>query len=259
VAVLLIAWGDDYVYRVYCGRQVVLLGLPGIGLTTQAHKINHKFGNLYLSTATLAQQEVVKDSQEGKNLSGYMEADEPIPLYLVQYLFKSALSRSMENRQVRGLGLVLDGFPQTVADAQFLTQNDFIPDIVFVFESDPTISTARLHHKLVDPYDQKSYHPQANPPPDPATANRCYKRSSDGVQAVAERMKLYRSNIGDIIKYYRGFSKCRIITINGEVGIDNSFAQIAAYMKQPTNVSLVPTFLAKLLNKNGQPPSKIQI
>ena len=98
-------------------RRLLLLGPPGAGKGTQAQRLVAKLGVPQISTGEMLRAAVAADSAVGRAARGYMEAGKLVPDSVVIAVAEERLSAPDA-----ALGLVLDGFPRTVAQAEALDE-----------------------------------------------------------------------------------------------------------------------------------------
>lgn len=96
---------------------LVLLGPPGGGKGTQAEKITAEFGIPSLSTGELLRAEVKSGTPLGKQVQAIMQKGELVSDDIVNQLIAARLSQP-DARQ----GVILDGYPRTLAQARYLDQ-----------------------------------------------------------------------------------------------------------------------------------------
>jgi adenylate kinase len=96
---------------------LILLGAPGTGKGTQAKLLSEKRGWLHLSTGDMLRENVVQGSDLGNQAKEYMDAGRLVPDDL---MIKMLLDR-IESPDVDA-GLILDGFPRTVPQAEALDE-----------------------------------------------------------------------------------------------------------------------------------------
>ena len=94
-----------------------MLGPPGCGKGTQGPKIKDKLGVSHVATGDLLRAAVKEGTELGKQADGVMKAGGLVSDDLVIQLFKEQLGKP-ENVK----GLLLDGFPRTLVQAQKLDQ-----------------------------------------------------------------------------------------------------------------------------------------
>jgi adenylate kinase len=95
--------------------RVVLLGPPGCGKGTQAARLREREGWLHLSTGDLLRQAVTDDSALGRRAAPIMASGALVPDDLVTALVVERVAAAPQ-----GTGVVLDGYPRTVGQADAL-------------------------------------------------------------------------------------------------------------------------------------------
>jgi adenylate kinase len=94
---------------------VIFFGPPGVGKGTQAAIVAERFGWAHVSTGDMLREHVKNGTALGKRAQEYMDKGLLVPDDLVIDMLLDRL-----NSMGEGQGLVLDGFPRTVPQAQAL-------------------------------------------------------------------------------------------------------------------------------------------
>lgn len=92
---------------------LVLLGYPGSGKGTQAKALAGQLGLVHISTGDIFRGEIAKKTPLGVEAAGYISAGKLVPDRVVLDLVKSRVATEIK-------GLLFDGFPRTVDQAQGL-------------------------------------------------------------------------------------------------------------------------------------------
>ena len=93
--------------------RIVLMGPPGAGKGTLAERLVREFGFTHLSSGDIFRAERDGGSELGGKLAGYMDAGRLVPDEIVVEMMAKAVTGAAE-------GMMLDGFPRTVAQAEAL-------------------------------------------------------------------------------------------------------------------------------------------
>lgn len=96
---------------------VVLMGPPGSGKSTQSAALKKRYGWPTVGMSDLLREEVAKGTPEGKQIQAAMSKGVLVPDSEVNRLLKARLQRDDAKN-----GLVLDGYPRTLAQAKYLVQ-----------------------------------------------------------------------------------------------------------------------------------------
>jgi adenylate kinase len=96
---------------------IILLGPPGSGKSTQSEKITAEFGIPGVSTGALLRAEVAAGTRLGRSIDADMKKGALISDDVVNKLVTARFAKTDAAR-----GLILDGYPRTVAQAKFLAK-----------------------------------------------------------------------------------------------------------------------------------------
>jgi adenylate kinase len=94
---------------------LILLGAPGTGKGTQAKVLAQRRGWLHLSTGDMLRENVQRETELGKKAKSYMDEGRLVPDQLIIDMLLERISQPDV-----GDGLVLDGFPRTLPQAEAL-------------------------------------------------------------------------------------------------------------------------------------------
>src|SRR5262245_52448042 len=94
---------------------VILLGAPGAGKGTQAKLISRRYGIPQISTGDILRDNVARATELGRKADPIMKSGALVPDDLVLAMVQDRLSCPDCDR-----GFILDGFPRTVPQAEWL-------------------------------------------------------------------------------------------------------------------------------------------
>ena len=199
---------------------IVLLGPPGSGKGTQGEKLSDEFGYTRLSTGDMLREAVRNGTDLGKKAKEYMDSGALVPNDLIIGLMKEKIA------QAKG-GVILDGFPRTVEQADALAEQLDVDLALNLDVADEELIN-RLTKRRSCPDCNAVYHLIYNPPKTEGVCDKCgaklYQRDDDKEETVLNRLKVYRENTMPLIDYYA--KKGTLVTIEGVGSIDEIFAKV---------------------------------
>ena len=199
---------------------IVLLGPPGSGKGTQGEKLSDELGYIRLSTGDMLREAVRNQTELGKKAKEFMDAGALVPNDLIIGLMKEKIA------QAEG-GVILDGFPRTVEQADALAEQLDV-DLALNLDVDDAELISRLTKRRSCPQCNAVYHLISKPPMKEGICDKCgselYQRDDDTEATVSNRLKVYRENTMPLIDYYA--DKGTLVTIKGIGTIDEIFAKV---------------------------------
>ncbi|PLV55655.1 adenylate kinase [Thermotoga sp. SG1] len=207
---------------------LVFLGPPGAGKGTYAKRIQEKTGIPHISTGDIFRDIVKKENDElGKKIKEIMEKGELVPDELVNEVVKRRLSEKDCEK-----GFILDGYPRTVAQAEFLdsfleSQNKHLTGAV-LFDVPEDVVVQRLTSRRICPKCGRIYNMISLPPKEDELCDDCkvklVQRDDDKEETVRHRYKVYLEKTQPVIDYYE--RKGILKKVDGTIGIDNVVAEV---------------------------------
>ncbi len=200
---------------------MILLGPPGAGKGTQAKKIVETYGVPQISTGDILRANVAAGTELGKKAKAIMESGELVPDALVCDM---VAARLVEPDCARGF--ILDGFPRTVAQAEwldgFLAGKIFknqrcatLPPIVIEYAVDYNSLLRRLTGRRSCPTCGRIYNVYFQPPRVADTCDvdgsKLALRKDDDEKVVSERLKEYERKTLPLAEYYKAKGRLRVI------------------------------------------------
>lgn len=193
------------------------MGPPGAGKGTQAERLVKKFGMKHLSSGDIFRAEKASGSELGQKLASYMNSGQLVPDDVVVEMMAKAIT------QVDG-GLMLDGFPRTVAQGEALdvqlAEAGKPLDAVVVMTAEDDIIIKRITGRRTCPSCNRGYHVTFMPPKVEGYCDDCEgveltQRSDDCEETVRQRLEAYRAQTEAVIGYYRQSGSLAIIDVDG--------------------------------------------
>ena len=189
---------------------VILFGPPGAGKGTQAQMLVSEFGMVQLSTGDMLRAAIAAESELGLKAKSIMDAGQLVS----DDIMIGMISERMDAPDCAN-GVILDGFPRTVAQAEALDQmfadKNIALDSVIEIAVDEAALFARIENRA---------------------AETGGSRSDDNAEVLAERLKVYHANTAPILPYYN--DKNKLVTIDGMQSIDKVSEDIRLVMQGNT-------------------------
>lgn len=183
---------------------IVLLGYPGSGKGTQAKELSSGFSLFHISTGDIFREAIAAKTPLGVQVSGYLSAGRLVPDKLVLEIIKAKIAS--ETR-----GLLFDGFPRTVEQAQglddYFSAKGQAVDAVLFLDVDEQEVVQRLGARRNCPKCGRIYNLISSPPQKEglcdADGEKLSLRDDDKPEVISRRLSVYKDQTEPLISYYR--------------------------------------------------------
>ena len=189
----------------------MLFGPPGAGKGTQASRISSLTGKPQVSTGDMLRAAVASGSELGAEAKGYMEAGLLVPDEVIIGLISERLQ---EPDAVSGL--LLDGYPRTIAQAEALAEVEEVSTVISIEVPDEAI-VERIVGRRMDPETGRIYHIRFNPPP-AELSERVIQRKDDNEDTVWNRLSAYHEQTAPLADWYE--QRGVLVRIDGNRSIE---------------------------------------
>ena len=189
---------------------IVLFGPPGAGKGTQASRIVDLTSKPQVSTGDMLRSALSEGTKLGLEAKSFMEAGELVPDDVIIGLISERLK--MEDARY---GVLFDGFPRTIAQAEELAKIAEVSAVVSIEVPDDSI-VERIVGRRMDPETGEIYHIRFNPAPE-SIKDRLIQRKDDNELTVRNRLKSYHKQTSPLAIWYE--NQGLLIKINGEQDI----------------------------------------
>ncbi|PYT96559.1 MAG: adenylate kinase [Acidobacteria bacterium] len=208
-------------------RAVIFLGPPGAGKGTQAKELAKLYRVPHLSTGDMFREHVSLGTPLGKEVQPIMARGELVPDSLVLKMVRERIERPDCSH-----GFVFDGFPRTVAQAQYLgvllRQHGYRPPLVVHFALDPELVLKRITGRRMCKVGGEIYNIYERPP---KVDGRCdndggelIERPDDREEIVMPRLQAYEKLTEPLVSYYRRLG--RLHDVDASKSIDEVRKQV---------------------------------
>lgn len=211
---------------------LILLGPPGAGKGTQAKILEDSHGVVQLSTGDMLRELVAKGGPLGEQAKEIMGAGKLMP----DELMVQMISERIEQPDC-AKGLILDGFPRTVPQAEaldgMLADKGLKLDAVVLMDVDDAILTERITGRFTCAKCGAGYHDTFNKPKVDGVCDACgstefKRRADDNAETVKTRLDAYHKQTAPILPYYERKGVLR--KVDGMAAIDEVTRQIAGVL-----------------------------
>ena len=213
--------------------KIVLLGPPGAGKGTQAQRLQESFGLKNLSTGDMLRAEVASSSPIGTQAKAIMERGELVP---DQILIDMIAERTKQPDAARGI--LLDGFPRTVAQAEaldrMLASRGQKLDRVIQLVVDNDAMVERIAGRYACAKCGAGYHDTNRKPKTAGVCDSCggsqfVRRPDDKPETVRTRLEAYDRQTAPLLPYYK--SRGVLSEVDGMAAIDEVTRRIGTLLK----------------------------
>ena len=184
---------------------IILFGAPGAGKGAQAERIAEVYGMVHLSTGEMLRSAISSGSDLGARAKEIIDRG---ALISDEIIVKIVDARMDEDDCANGV--ILDGFPRTVAQAEaldeMLTVKGLSLDHVIEIEVDELALFARIENRASE------------------RRRTGTARSDDSAEILRKRLAVYHENSAPLLPYYR--TKGLLRSVDGMVSIEGVATQI---------------------------------
>ena len=218
-------------------RAVIFLGPPGAGKGTQAKELARRFSVPHLSTGDMLREHVAQGTSLGQRAQPIMARGDLVSDSIVLRMVADRIERPDCAR-----GFVFDGFPRTVAQAQWLgallRQHGFKPPLVIHMVIDPGLLLRRITGRRMCKVGGEIYNIYERPP---KVAGRCdndggelEQRADDREEIVGPRLAAYEKQTAPLAAYYRRLGRLRDIDASKSVDeVAKLIVEVVSAARQP--------------------------
>ncbi len=201
---------------------LILFGAPGVGKGTQAKNISKDYNIPQISTGDMLREAVRTQSPLGKKAEAIMNRGDLVPDDLMLNLIKERISKPDCSK-----GLILDGFPRTIPQAEGLAklmQELHLPAFTCIEIKVPDeIIVTRLTSRLTCASCGKDYSPSLGKIPENMKCSACggqiITRKDDNEETIRKRLGVYQEQTAHVKTFYQKAGNSYSIDGDREVSV----------------------------------------
>jgi adenylate kinase len=213
-------------------QALIFLGAPGAGKGTQAREVSNEFKIPQISTGDMLREAVKKGTALGLEAKKKMDAGALVPDEVVCGIVEERVSQPDCAK-----GFILDGFPRTIAQAQFvdamLERKGRGNPLTVNIRVDEDVLLKRLTGRRTCSVCGEIYNVHFNPPKQSGVCDKdggkLLERADDNETTIRQRLVAYNNQTSPLIDYYR--KKGLLHDLNGNLEPDQISSSLIQFLK----------------------------
>jgi adenylate kinase len=199
---------------------IVIMGVQGSGKGTQAKKLAVYKNWKHINIGQLFREEMTAGTEIGIKAKQYISSGELVPDAVTFNILKNATKDTEEN-------MILDGFPRTVAQAEYLMAH-YKLDMVIVLDLSETEAVRRISARRNCSNCNRDYNILYKRPEHEGICDICggklVTRADDKPQEVQRRIDIYQKQARKLLNFFE--DQVKIVNIDASQNIDDIFTEI---------------------------------
>ena len=181
---------------------LVLFGAPGSGKGTQSAKLIDKYGLHHISTGEVLRDHIKRETELGKIAKSYIDNGQLIPDDLMISILDEVLEKEAKGKK----GVIFDGFPRTIPQAEALKEllGKRGTDLHAVVGLE--VPEEELVERMLN-------------------RGRETGRADDNIDTIKKRLDVYHNQTSPLRDYYTATGK--YMPVNGSGNVDDIFSTIS--------------------------------
>ena len=179
---------------------IILSGAPGSGKGTQSDLLVKHYGLQHLSTGDVLRKEIKTGSELGKQIEALISKGNLVP----DDMMYGVIDHYLANLPKDSKGIILDGYPRTVAQAESLTEllKKYKMEAIMI---DMMVDEQLLIQRLIE-------------------RGKVSGRADDNLNTIRHRIAVYHNQTEPIANYYLHHGN--YFAINGNHTVEEVFMQL---------------------------------
>ena len=187
---------------------IVIFGAPGSGKGTYSARLVGIFGIEHISTGDVLRAEIKNGTELGKIAKGYIDNGQLIP----DELMIGILANVYDNLPEGSKGVILDGFPRTIAQAEalksmFAERGEKLSTVIDLEVSEEILMMRLLRRAQIE------------------------GRADDNEETIRKRFSVYHNQTQPLADFFQQEGVLKTFEYTDEIGPEGMVQAIAAYIK----------------------------
>ncbi len=191
---------------------IIMLGAPGTGKGTVASILTKELGIPQVSTGDIFRQHIKEGTELGKLAESYISKGNLVPDDVTISLVENRLGESDVQK-----GIILDGFPRTVKQAEELdkileSKGKKVDVVINLTTPEEEIIERIVNRRVCSNQECKTvYNLILNPPKQEGICDKCghelVQRKDDNIETIKSRLNNYLEITSPLVEYYEKTGK----------------------------------------------------
>ncbi|MGL6125223.1 MAG: adenylate kinase family protein [Metamycoplasmataceae bacterium] len=205
-------------------KNIIFLGAPGTGKGTISNELSKIIDIKHISTGDIFRSEIKDKSELGLKIEKLVSSG----LYVPDDITNQVVKKKVTELKAQNINYILDGYPRTVDQADFLASLNQDEFIVILLELSKEKIVERLSQRLFCSVCKRTYNTSSikskKHPNCEVDDNLLITREDDEPQAIIKRLQVYDDQTKVLIDYYK--KKSMLLTIDSDQEIPIMISEI---------------------------------
>lgn len=182
---------------------LILMGVPGVGKGTVALLISSQSNMIHVSTGDIFRSEIAQKSELGLKVKSIVTTGGYVPDEITNAIVKKRIDELVAQKKF----FILDGYPRTIAQAQFLDSLN-LPFQVVELDAPEEIILERLSGRRTCNVCKSSFHVKFKPSSKDQLCDKVdckgilIQRPDDQPEAISKRLAIYKEQTEPLLNFY---------------------------------------------------------
>ena len=187
-------------------KNIIIFGAPGSGKGTYSDMIVEKYGMGHISTGDVLRAEIKNETELGKVAQGYISQGQLIPDELMIGILASVYDSFKDSK-----GVIFDGFPRTIAQAEALKQmleerGQELTAMIDIQVAEETLMARLLRRATLE------------------------GRADDNEETIKKRFAVYHNQTAPLIEWFKGQGVYKEFPYSEDLGLEGMVKVINGYV-----------------------------